>query len=70
MAIPSKKDPAIENIIDALNPSGRKRIPSIRADIYTWCGKPATDFRNDISRREYTISGMCQKCQDDFFGRD
>jgi len=25
------------------------------------------DFRDDVSRREWRISGMCQKCQDDFF---
>ena len=26
------------------------------------------DFRDDISRKEYDISGLCQKCQDDTFG--
>ena len=24
-------------------------------------------FRDDLSRREYRISGMCQKCQDSVF---
>ncbi len=24
-------------------------------------------FRDDVSWREYTISGCCQECQDDFF---
>ena len=28
----------------------------------------ATSFRDDISRKEYSISGMCQSCQDDVFG--
>ena len=35
-----------------------------------FCGKeinPENDFRDDLSRKEYTISGMCQDCQDDFF---
>ena len=27
-------------------------------------------FKNELSAREYTISGMCQACQDDFFGPD
>lgn len=27
------------------------------------------DFRDDLSRKEYSISGLCQKCQDDTFGR-
>lgn len=31
------------------------------------CAGPATEFRDEISRREYGISGMCQKCQDAFF---
>jgi len=36
------------------------------------CNKPidATTFRNDISLKEFKISGMCQKCQDNIFGRD
>ena len=30
----------------------------------------ATSFRDDVSRKEYSISGMCQSCQDDLFGHD
>jgi len=26
------------------------------------------DFRDDVSRREYRLSGFCQECQDGFFG--
>ena len=25
------------------------------------------EFRDELSRREWTISGMCQKCQDEVF---
>jgi hypothetical protein len=32
------------------------------------CGGPATEFRDDVSAREYQISGMCQICQDRAFG--
>lgn len=28
------------------------------------------DFRNDISRKEFRISYMCQNCQDSVFGED
>lgn len=28
------------------------------------------DFRNELSKKEFTISAMCQKCQDDIFGID
>ena len=31
------------------------------------CGGPATTFTSDTSRREYGISGLCQKCQDEVF---
>lgn len=31
------------------------------------CKGPITEFRDDISDREYMISGMCQKCQDQVF---
>ena len=36
------------------------------------CSKPidATTFRNDISFKEFELSGMCQKCQDNIFGED
>lgn len=67
MAEPSKKSPGIEELIDAFNPSGRKRVKSVKADICAWCGELAQEFRDSISRREYTISGFCQKCQDKTF---
>ena len=34
------------------------------------CGikiNPETDFKDQLSIKEYTISGMCQKCQDSVF---
>ena len=38
----------------------------------TWCGKDfeIEDLRNDISKKEATISGFCQECQDSTFGKD
>ena len=36
------------------------------------CGSAAvkaTDFRDDLSRREFQLSRMCQACQDLVFGR-
>jgi hypothetical protein len=33
------------------------------------CGAEVTDnFRDELSRKEYTISGLCQSCQDSIFG--
>ncbi len=36
----------------------------------TGCGGLAVVFRDAESVREYSISGLCQKCQDDLFGDD
>ena len=69
MAEPTEKTPEMEKLIDSFNPSGRKRVDSIRAGVCSWCGKPATEFRDELSRREYRISGFCQECQDKTFGR-
>lgn len=38
-----------------------------------FCGKaihPNQEFRDEISKREYKISGLCQDCQDKFFGKE
>lgn len=34
------------------------------------CGKTIDpdDFRDALSRKEYSISGLCQQCQDKVFG--
>lgn len=34
------------------------------------CAQPINmdDFKDDLSRKEYQISGLCQKCQDSVFG--
>ena len=46
---------------------GRSRVLSIAGNSCMVCGKPATDFKDEISRKEFSITGMCQLCQDDFF---
>ncbi len=68
MANPTEKSPEIEKLIDATNPSGRKRVGSIKTNICSWCGKPAAKFTDELSRREYRISGFCQECQNKTFG--
>jgi len=34
-----------------------------------FCGKriDKNEFRDDLSRKEFKISGLCQKCQDEVF---
>lgn len=29
-----------------------------------------SEFRNQISKKEFIISGLCQNCQDEMFGKD
>ena len=32
------------------------------------CGEFNLEFRDELSRKEYGISGLCQCCQDNIFG--
>jgi len=34
------------------------------------CGKAADRFTDELSRKEFGISGLCQCCQDRFFCED
>jgi len=47
-----------------------EEVKAMEAGLCSWCKKEITDFRNEISEREYKISGMCQNCQDKTFGKD
>ena len=35
-----------------------------------WCGQAANSFRDALSKKEFGISGMCQGCQDEVFGKE
>ena len=69
MAQPTQKSSSIEGLLQRLG-GGVDRRQTIAEDIchpVMGCGQPATEFRNEISRKEFTISGLCQKCQDSIF---
>lgn len=68
MAQPTEKAQGIDDFLT--DTFGVDRKASIQADKCAWCKDDATEFRNEISRQEYRISGFCQKCQDDTFGVD
>lgn len=40
----------------------------IRGGKCPFCREDIGEFKDDISKREYEISGLCQKCQDGVFG--
>ena len=44
------------------------RSEKIKSSVCVSCDATDVVFKNEISRKEYTLSGMCQKCQDEFFG--
>lgn len=71
MAKPSDKSQEMERAIDGI--FGFDRRDSIKEDkcipIPYGCAGPALEFRDELSRKEYTISGLCQKCQDAFYGK-
>jgi hypothetical protein len=46
---------------------GTSRTDSFRKCLCVMCKGPAVEFKDSLSRKEYGISGMCQKCQDAFF---
>ena len=67
---PADKSPELAQLLDNLSTLvyGRVRRDVIGKDTCVSCGRAATTFKDDISRKEYTLSGMCQLCQDELFG--
>lgn len=49
-----------------------KEVKLVRQKKCPFCQEKIDEnaFRNKISKKEYTISGLCQKCQDSVFGVD
>ena len=71
------RSPELEAMLNKVFPHREERIKNHQC---VTCGSlfyidvngtfaPGT-FRNVLSYKEYTISGMCQKCQDSVFGKD
>ena len=68
MAEPDEKTPQMEKALTDM--FGVDRVGSIKADKCVMCEGDATEFSDELSRKEYTISGLCQDCQDEFFRED
>jgi len=49
---------------------GRSQTEAKEKGVCVYCGKSIKmeDFKDKLSIKEYGISGLCQKCQDDTFG--
>ena len=49
----------------------RSTIAQAKEDqICNLCGEPILSFKDELSKREYEISAMCQNCQDGYFEED
>lgn len=70
MPVPSEKSEAVEEQLEELSQQnyGRGRVDSIITATCVRCGQPATEFKDELSKKEFTISGFCQSCQDIIFG--
>lgn len=64
------RSPQLSGFLDAFSKQafGRTTSEAVKGDICVACGKPATQFKDVLSKKEFTISGMCQACQDSVFG--
>ena len=62
---PTPQAPAIEAFLTSvLGASRRSYIGNNRC---VFCSDPDMKFRDALSEKEYTITGLCQKCQDKQF---
>lgn len=62
----------MQNIVDSLAALefGMTRTSAHKQNICVKCKGSAHSFKDKLSAKEYTLSGFCQKCQDQFFGGD
>jgi len=69
--IPTK----IADVVDCIRNMRSKPVGSFQAvmdnveqGLCPQCDKRVRGFNDELSMTEYKISGLCQQCQDDFFG--
>jgi len=63
------KTPKINKSLDQLSESmfGAKRSDALNGQWCVICKGPASEFKDERSKKEFSISGMCQVCQDRIF---
>lgn len=63
----TQKSPEIENLLTSFMGRSRKECIEAEQPICIICDQPVTGFKDDMSLKEYRITGMCQECQDQIF---
>ncbi len=54
----------------SLNIDGRSRSIALATGQCVKCGEFNLEFNDELFRKEYGISGLCQCCQDGIFGTE
>ena len=65
---PTDKSPEIEELLNTTFDIDRTGNIKGRKCVFCSVSVDAKDFRDEISKEEYAISGLCQNCQDNTFG--
>jgi hypothetical protein len=61
----NNKHPALLAGIEKVFP---QEMANVKAGKCPFCAEVIGEFRDPLSRKEFQISGLCQKCQDETFG--
>ena len=61
------ENPEGDNLLEQF-PSFFNKLNELVKNACTVCENPVGELRDNASIREARLSGMCQSCQDDFFG--
>jgi hypothetical protein len=62
-----QKTPEIKAAIEGIFPGTAQAIAEKKCQL---CRNPIGEFKDELSKKEYLISGMCQGCQNQVFGAD
>lgn len=68
MAKPTEKSPEMEAFLEQTSGRTTAIEGQYCVKVPIGCGKRADEFEDDLSRKEYRISGLCQNCQNAIFG--
>jgi len=69
---PTKKAAGIEQLLTEISGDSRPQAIQENRCLFSplGCGRPILGFEDYASEMEYTISGLCQHCQDKFYGEE
>lgn len=67
-----ERNPVLQELLDHLA-TGIGNLPqaeAARQGVCVRCKKPIGEFKDELSAKEYQITGFCQKCQDWVFAEE